>query len=276
MAVIPQEQALVATDAGPIAPIPPSAAEPPFGGVAGESRMPLLAHLQELRRRLLWSFGSLAAASMVAFAYAPELFGLVQWPLSGIANAKMVVLSPLEMFATYLKLSISAGILVSAPVFLWQLWQFVAPGLYPHERRLAVPFVLVGSGCFLGGAAFCFFLVLPASFRYLVEMVPSTVEAHYSVALYFTLVIQLVLAFGGVFELPLVMMVLGLSGIVSAERFVSFRKYWIVLATVIGGVITPTPDPMTQLMMAVPLWAFYELGIVGIRMLRRRRARVGL
>lgn len=235
-----------------------------------EARMTFLAHMGELRKRLAWAVGVLLACSFAAYAFAPELFAVMQWPLRGIPNVKMIVLSPLEMFTTYMKLALMVGLLTSSPWMLLQLWLFVAPGLYPQERKLAIPFILLGSGCFIGGAAFCFFLVLPASFAYLVEMVPTSVETHYSVAVYFSLIVQLTLAFGGIFELPLVMVLLGAAGIVPAEKFASFRKYWIVLATIIGGVVTPTPDPLTQMMMAVPLMIFYEMGIIGIRLMRGR------
>ncbi|HET6345422.1 MAG TPA: twin-arginine translocase subunit TatC, partial [Myxococcota bacterium] len=195
-------------------------------------------------------------------------------PLAVLPSQKMIVLGPLEMFITYIKLSILAAVLVSSPFILLQLWLFVSPGLYAHEKRWVVPFVVLGTLFFVGGAAFCFYLVLPASFKYLIDMVPMSVEAHYSVSLYFSLVIQLMLAFGVVFELPLVMTLLGAAGVVSAEGFAGFRKYWVVIAAIIGGVLTPTPDPMTQMMMAVPLIVFFELGIIGARLTRRKRGRV--
>lgn len=264
---IPVAPAAVAPQA--VAPAPALPGHDPNAARA-EARMSFLAHLGELRKRLFWALGALLFTSGVAFYFAPQLFGLMQWPLQSVPNAKMVVLSPLEMFSTYMKLAMMVGLLVSSPWMLLQLWLFVAPGLYPSERRLAIPFILLGSGCFIGGAAFCFFLVLPASFAYLVDMVPASVETHYSVAVYFSLVVQLTLAFGGIFELPLVMILLGASGLVPPEKFSAFRKYWCILAVVIGGVVTPTPDPMTQMMMAVPLMIFYEMGIIGTRMVRAR------
>jgi sec-independent protein translocase protein TatC len=234
-------------------------------------RMHFLDHLGELRKRLIWSSVTLVAFSAVAFHYAPLLFDLLRMPLAAVPSGKMIVLGPLEMFITYIKLALMVGLMASSPVILTQLWLFVAPGLYPSERRWVIPFVLAGSGSFVGGAAFCFYLVLPASFRYLIDMVPLTVEAHYSVSLYFSLVIQLMLAFGVVFELPLIMTLLGASGVVDAAAYRGFRKYWIVLAFVIGGVLTPTPDPMTQSMMALPLILFFELGIVGTQMVQKRK-----
>jgi len=248
--------------------------EPTAPGAAEPARMHFLDHLDELRRRLIYSCVVLALCTAVAFHYAPELFEYLRRPLAQVPSGKMIVLGPLEMFITYIKLAVMAGLMASAPFLLWQLWQFVAPGLYPSERRMVVPFVLLGSLSFIGGAAFCFYLVLPASFRYLIDMVPLSVEAHYSVSLYFSLVIQLMLAFGVVFELPLIMTLLGAAGVVDGPSLRRFRKYWIVLATVIGGVLTPTPDPMTQMMMALPLMVFFELGILGAELMGTRK-RVG-
>lgn len=241
---------------------------------SNQEAMHFLDHLGELRKRLIYSCIMLVATTLIAFHYAPELFEYLRMPLAQVPSGKMIVLGPLEMFITYIKLAVMAGLMVSAPFLLFQLWQFVSPGLYPQERRMVVPFVVVGTVSFVGGAAFCFYLVLPASFRYLIDMVPLSVEAHYSVSLYFSLVIQLMLAFGVVFELPLVMTLLGASGLVDAPAYRRFRRYWVVLAFIVGGVLTPTPDPMTQMMMALPLIVFFELGIIGADMMGSRQ-RVG-
>lgn len=258
--------------AGAVVTVAPQGGSEPAGD--GKSRMHFLDHLDELRRRLIYSCIVLVLFTAAAFHWSPEIFEYLRRPLAQVPSGKMIVLGPLEMFITYIKLSVMTGLMASAPFLLYQLWQFVAPGLYPSERRMVVPFVMFGTLSFVGGAAFCFYLVLPASFRYLIDMVPLSVEAHYSVSLYFSLVIQLMLAFGVVFELPLIMTLLGASGFVDGAAFRSFRRYWIVLATVIGGVLTPTPDPMTQMMMAVPLIVFFELGIIGADVMGARQ-RVG-
>lgn len=248
-------------------------AEGSRGPAASGQPMPFLAHLGELRRRIIICLVTLAVTWLVAFAFAEQLFAFARLPLAAVPSSKMIVLDPLEMFTTYMKLAMAAALLVSSPVVLLQLWLFVAPGLYPSERKYVVPFVLTGSSFFIGGAAFCFYLVLPASFAYLIEMVPKEVEAQYSVALYFSLIVQLMLAFGLIFELPLVMTLLGASGLVRAEQFARFRRYWIVLATFLAGLLTPTGDLLTQGMMAAPLMVFFELGIVGARVVGQRRAR---
>lgn len=248
---------------------------PPLLG-APSKRMPFLSHLGELRKRLIYSLIFVSIATAVAFHFSPQIFIALMRPLAFLPTNKMIALGPLEIFVTYIKLALLSALLGSSPFLFFQLWQFIAPGLYPHERRWVVPFVCLASGSFIGGAAFCFFLVLPTSFQYLISLTPPMVESHYSVSLYFSLITQLMLAFGIVFELPLVMTVLAFGGMVTHRHYTRFRRYWIVLAAIIGGVLTPTPDPMTQMMMAVPLVIFFEIGILGAKLVEKRSERVGL
>ncbi|MBI5508627.1 MAG: twin-arginine translocase subunit TatC [Deltaproteobacteria bacterium] len=237
---------------------------------ADGSRMTLIEHLEELRRRIVYSGSVLLVATVASFALAPRLFDWLRLPLESVKGQKLITLGPLELFMTYLKISILAAVFATAPWILYQAWQFVAPGLYRHEKRWIVPFVGFGTVFFAAGGAFSFLVVLPYGFQYLVQMAPATVETQYSVSNYFSFVIQLTLAFGLVFELPLIMWVLAAAGIVAPKTYSGFRKYWIVLAFIIGGVLTP-PDPFSQFLMAIPLLLFFELGILGARMLHRRR-----
>jgi len=233
-------------------------------------RMTLMEHLEELRRRLISSIVALGITTMACFAAAPTLFNFLRLPLEKVTGQKLVVLGPMEMFMTYLKLSILAGVFAAAPWILYQVWLFVSPGLYRQEKRWILPFVFFGTAFFVAGGAFNFFLVLPQGFQYLVALAPETVETQYSVGNYFNFVVQLTLAFGLIFELPLIMWVLSAAGVVAPASFAKFRKYWIVLAFVIGGILTP-PDPFSQFLMAIPLLLFFELGILGGRLLHRRR-----
>ncbi len=232
--------------------------------------MGFMDHLDEFRQRLISSTIVLVLATFVCFTFSEDLFLWLQTPLTKIPGQKMMVLGPLEMFVTYLKLSMLAGLFVSAPWHLYQFWRFVSPGLYRTERRWVLPFIVLGTLFFVGGAAFAFYLVLPMGFDYLIKMTPETVISQYSVAIYVSLVTHMLLAFAIIFELPLVMWILGASGVVTPDAMASIRRYWIVAAFVIGGVLTP-PDPITQIMMAVPLLLFYELGIFGARILCRTK-----
>ncbi|MEK7703382.1 MAG: twin-arginine translocase subunit TatC [Myxococcota bacterium] len=234
------------------------------------SRMSLMDHLEELRRRLLYIVVVLVVATFASFSFAPQLFDLLREPLEAVTRTRLQVLSPLELFVTYLKLAMLAGIFVTAPWSLFQLWLFVSPGLYRREKRWITPFIVLGTLFFFAGGLFAFELVLPMGFRYLAEMVPETIETNYSVSLYYSLVVRMILAFGVVFQLPLIMWVLSAAGIASPAAYSRFRKYWLIAAFVIGGILTP-PDPFTQIMMAVPLLLFYELGVWGARIMYRQR-----
>jgi sec-independent protein translocase protein TatC len=153
-----------------------------------------------------------------------------------------------------------------------QLWLFVSPGLYGHEKRWVIPFVVLGTLFFGGGGAFAFYVVLPIGFSYLAGSIPASIEAQYSVEVYFSLITNLILAFGVVFELPLVMWILSAAGLVDPKVYKKLRRYWIVVAFVIAAILTP-PDPFTQILMAVPLLFFFEIGVLGSRFLYRRRTR---
>jgi sec-independent protein translocase protein TatC len=244
--------------------------------VADEAgRMTLFEHLDELRRRLIATVIVVLLCTVVLFSLAPALFDHLRRPLDDISADMLIqlqVLSPLEMFITYLKLAVLAAVFVASPWVLLQVWLFISPGLYKHEKRWVVPFVLLGSMFFVGGAAFAYFLVLPQGFEFLVSYTHDSVANAWSVERYFTIVIRLLLAFGIVFEVPLLMWILAAAGIVSPKTFSRFRKWWIVVAWVLGAFLTPA-DPFTQSMMAVPLMVFFEIGQLGARFLYRRRER---
>ena len=179
------------------------------------ARMSFFDHLGELRKRLMWSAGALVVCAGICWNFQQPIFEYLLRPLVA-TGVKLILLSPLEMFLTFIKIAIMGGALGAAPFILLQLWLFVAPGLYSHEKRWVFPFIFSGSAFFIGGAAFCFYLVLPATFKFMVEMVPMgpvSVESQYSVGLYFSLIIQLMLAFGAVFELPLIMVILAAAGV---------------------------------------------------------------
>ena len=231
--------------------------------------MSLFAHLGELRRRLISAILAVILCGLGALAFVEELFEWFRIPLDGIPDQEMIVLTPLEMFITHLKLAAFVGIFVSFPWLLYQFWLFMSPALYKHERKWVVPFILFGTAFFVSGGLFAFYIVMPMGFEYLVALVPDSVSAQYSVAAYFSLVVRLLLAFGIVFELPLIMWFLTGAGIVLVEGFIKFRKYWIVVAVVLAALFTP-PDPFTQLLMAIPLTLFFELGILGSRVFAKR------
>lgn len=239
--------------------------------------MSLIEHLGELRRRLISSLVAVGICTLVTVATAPYLFEFLRRPLERLgAESKITlqVLTPIELFLTYLKLSVLAGLFLAAPWVLLQIWFFVSPGLYRREKKWIIPFVVLGTLFFVGGGAFGFFVVLPIGFKYLVAFTPQDIANAWTVEGYFGIVIRLLLAFGVIFEVPLLMWILGATGVVAPATFSRFRKYWIVLAWVIAAILTP-PDPVTQTIMAIPLMLFFEVGLIGARILYRRREQAG-
>lgn len=184
---------------------------------------------------------------------------------------KLVVLSPLDPFFAYLKIAMVVGLFLACPVWLYQAWRFVAPGLYENERAFVLPTIASGSILFVSGGAFAYFLMFPMMFDVLVnQMMPATLASAFTVDNYLGLLLRLTVAFGVVFELPLALALLSMVGIVTPDGLKRFRRYAIVLAFVVGAFLTPA-DPLSQFMMAVPLILFYELGIFAATLLARRR-----
>jgi sec-independent protein translocase protein TatC len=221
-------------------------------------------HLEELRDRLIRCAIVIFVATCAAFAFKEQLFHFFMIPIRPLLDTEpglLAVLSPLEMFIVYLKLSMVAAIVVTYPVVLHQIWAFFSPALQGKERRAVLPFLFFGSAAFLIGAAFCFSLVLPTGLEVLHAMLPPEVEAKYSTASYFGLVTMMVLAFGLVFDLPVLMVLLARVGILHPKTVSKYRRYIIVGLFIMGAMLTP-PDPYTQVMLAVPLWLLFEVGLI--------------
>jgi sec-independent protein translocase protein TatC len=163
------------------------------------------------------------------------------------------------------------GVLLASPVLFHQVWRFIAPGLYRHEKQVLLPFTLVSTLCFLGGAAFGYFVVFPPAFRFLVGYASETLEPLPAVSEYLSLALRLLLAFGIVFELPVFMVFLAKAGVVDAAFLGRHRKYAVLICFVVAAILTPTPDVVNQLMMAGPLMVLYEISILAVRAFARKR-----
>jgi sec-independent protein translocase protein TatC len=239
-----------------------------------EKKYSLIEHLGELRRRLIRSLLAIAVTTGVTAIFVEDLFRWLTWPILPYLPEpkKLVVLSPIEQIVAYLKIAVIGGVFLAMPFVLYQLWRFISPGLYPKEKRLVLPFIFFGTVFFVGGAAFGFFLFLPMTFKFLVGMLPAEVIPQYTVEKYYSLVTHLLLALGLIFELPLVLGLLSLAGVVSTKALKRFRKYAVIMAFVVAAVLTPTVDPYSQTLMALPLILFYELGILFAWLTERRRA----
>jgi sec-independent protein translocase protein TatC len=236
---------------------------------------PLVEHLEELRRRLFWVFGCWAVAAGALGVVVDRAFIVLTGPAVRVLAERqytLVAIAPAELFFAYLKTAILAGFAVTLPITLWHAWAFVAPGLYSHERRFALPFVISTTLLFLAGALFGYFVAFPTMFRYFLSLESEAVRTTWSVAAVFTFLSRLYLAFGIAFQLPVAMLFLSIAGIVRPETFARGRRYAIVIMFVLGAILTP-PDAVSQVMLAVPLVALYEAGVLAARLAVRRRTR---
>jgi sec-independent protein translocase protein TatC len=222
-----------------------------------EKRMPFTAHLAELRSCLVWICISLGIGFALIYPNSERLLIFLQRPL----GQKLIMISPTESFMVYLKLSFFGAVILSVPVMLHQLWGFIAPGLYPSEKRYAVPFIVSTTFCFGVGATFAYMLALPIGLRFLLKFGGDSVTPMISVANYVSFVGMFLLAFGLIFEFPILIVFLAKIGLVTPTFLRKNRKYAILGIFIVAAVLTP-PDVFSQLLMAGPLWLLYELSIL--------------
>jgi len=229
-----------------------------------DTALPLTSHLAELRNRIGKILAAWAIASALCLTYAEEIFRELLAPAItalGPGGTKLQAISPAEIFFTYLKTGLLAGFVLSVPVFFWQVWAFIAPGLYPTEKKYALPFVVVSSLLFAGGAIFAHQLVFPSVFTFFASFQNEFVDAAWTMKEVFSMTTQLILAFGVCFEMPVLVFFLALSGLVTPRQLLGWTKYAVLASFVVSAVLTPTPDAVTQTLLAGPLIALYLLGI---------------
>ncbi|MCB1801505.1 MAG: twin-arginine translocase subunit TatC [Gammaproteobacteria bacterium] len=236
------------------------------------SEQPFISHLIELRDRLLRMVIAVIALLMVLFPFGNDIFHLLAQPVMNALpeGNSMIATKVLSPFLTPLKLAFVASVFLAMPYLLYQLWSFIAPGLYQHEKRLAMPLLVSSIILFYLGAAFAYFVVLPLLFPFLVGVTPKDVEVMPDIADYLDIAIRLFFAFGLAFEVPIATILLVLAKATTPEKLKEKRPYVIVGAFVIGMLLTP-PDIISQTMLAVPMWVLFELGLVISRMLVRAR-----
>lgn len=237
-----------------------------------EEKQPFLSHLEELRKRLIRSVIGIGIGFIVCYAFRKQLFGILIQPLmDNLPEGDKLIFTNLpEMFFAYLKTAAVGGIIFTSPFIFYQVWMFIAPGLYQKERRLAGPFVFFSTLLFVGGALFGYFIVFPFGFRFFLGFANESIQALPTVKQYFSFAVKLLLAFGVIFELPVIIFFLAKIGLVSTEFLKKQRKYAIFLTFVIAAILTP-PDIITQCMMAVPLILLYEIGIFVSRFARQAK-----
>lgn len=253
-----------------------------------DEKMPFTGHLSELRKRIIVSLVALIIGFLLSFNYSERIFDVLTLPLRSeitfsmhypfisfipakIKNPSLVFLAPAEAFWMHLKVSLVTGIMLSLPVMLHQLWKFISPGLLAKEKRYIAPFVVIATMLFLAGASFCFLFVLPFAMGFLLTYKTGSMTPMLSVGNYVDFCLKFILAFGTVFELPIVIVFLTRMGIVTPKTLAKNRKYAILLAFVIAALLTPTPDAFNQTLMAVPIIVLYEAGILVSRFFIRKK-----
>jgi sec-independent protein translocase protein TatC len=233
--------------------------EPP---PASPDRMTFLEHLEELRVRLIRSVAALIAGFAVSWAYHEEIFHFLTEPLrKAYPGVKFITTGPSEALVLYMKMAFFVGIFLAAPYLLYQVWAFVAPGLYAHEKTYAIPFIVMGSLFFLGGAAFGHYVLFPTTFGFLIQFGGEDMQFLPKVDEYYTFYSWFLLGLGLVFQLPVAIFVLARIGLVSPGWLIRNFKYAVLASFIASAVITPTPDVMAQTMLAVPMLGLYVLGV---------------
>jgi len=238
-----------------------------------EKKLPLTAHLQELRKRLIFSFIAIGIGFVICYAFADTLFEILARPLMKImpAGGSLIFTSVAEAFFTYMKIGFIAGVILASPFILYQIWAFIAPGLYRHEKGYIVPFVLGGSLFFTLGVLFGYFIAIPVGFRFLLGYATDFIKPMPSMKEYLTFTVKFLLAFGLVFEFPVVLVLLARIGIVDAKMLAKQRRYAILLVFILAAVVTPSPDLLSQVLTAIPLIALYELSILLSRIFGKKK-----
>ncbi|MBU0689876.1 MAG: twin-arginine translocase subunit TatC [Gammaproteobacteria bacterium] len=223
----------------------------------------LIAHLVELRSRLLNSFLAWLLVFICLFPWASDLYALLAQPMLAKLpqGGQMIATDVTTPFFVPLKVAMMAAFVIALPFILFQLWRFVAPGLYSHEKKLVLPLIMVSTLLFFCGMAFAYFAVFPVVFGFITAAAPVGVAVMTDIDKYLSFVMGMFLAFGITFEVPVAVVILVRMGMVSVEKLREFRSYVIVGAFVVAAIVTP-PDVVSQFMLAIPLWILYEAGIV--------------
>lgn len=228
------------------------------------TEQPFVQHLVELRDRLIKAVIAVgvAGAVLALFPGPAALYDILAAPLVATlpAGGKLIATSVISPFLVPLKIMLMTAFLLALPVVLWQVWAFVAPGLYSHEKKLVLPLVVSSTVLFFVGVAFCYFFVFGQVFSFIQGFAPKSITAAPDIEAYLSFVLTMFLAFGMAFEVPIAVVVLARMGIVSVEKLKAFRGYFIVIAFIIAAVVTP-PDVVSQLALAIPMCLLYEVGI---------------
>jgi sec-independent protein translocase protein TatC len=238
-----------------------------------EGKMPFLEHLGELRDRIVRALVAILIGLVIAFPFSARVVDWLARPIQQTGNT-LVFLAVTEAFWVQMKVALFLALFLAAPAILYQVWAFIAPGLYGHERKYAAPFVIIGSLMFIAGGAFSLLIVTPNAVKFLLGYARPGLQPMISIGSYIDFLLKFTLAFGAVFEVPIALTLASRLGLVTPKALAKNRKYAVLGAFVAAAILTPTPDIVNQSLMAGPIILLYEVGIVCARLFGRRRAPV--
>lgn len=240
--------------------------------LSADEKLPLTAHLEELRKRFVHVLIALAIGFTLCYTFKEELFRIVTLPLIEVMpkNSFMVFTSLPEAFFTYMKVSFFAALILTSPYILLEIWKFISPGLYPQEKKYVFPFVFLSTLLFSAGVLFGYFVALPPAFKFFISFSSEFLKPMVTMREYLGLALKLLLAFGLCFELPVFVFFLAKIGVVNARMLSTQRRYAILLIFIAAAVLTPSPDLISQLLMAGPLLVLYEISILVARFAVRK------
>jgi len=238
-----------------------------------DEKKPFIAHLKELRDRLVVSLAGLAVAFIVAYSFKEKIFHFLMQPFIKVmpAGSSFIFTSITEAFITYFKVSLVAALFLAAPVILYEVWMFVAPGLYEKEKKYIAPFIIFGSFFFVGGALFCYYVTMPVVYRFFVSYAGTMIIPMPSLKEYMSLTLKMLVIFGLIFQMPLVAYYLAKAGIINYKGLAKKRRYAILGIAVLSAIITP-PEVSSQLLMALPMYGLFELSVVIARVFGKKES----
>jgi sec-independent protein translocase protein TatC len=236
-----------------------------------DDKQPFLSHLKELRDRIIVCIIAIGIAFILTYYFKERIFAFLMEPFIRVMPEKssFIFTGVTEAFITYFKISVVAALFIVAPVILYEFWMFVSPGLYEKERRYVYPFIFLGSLCFICGALFCYYVVMPFIYRFFVGYASEFIIPMPDLKSYMSLTLKMLIMFGLLFQLPLVAFYLAKAGIIHYRMLASKRRYAILAIVIVSAVITP-PDVSSQILIAIPLWGLYELSIVIVRVFGKK------
>ncbi len=231
-----------------------------FSDLTPEDKQTLIEHLEALRKALIISVAAIIVAAIISFSYNEQILQLIISPLSNL-NENLVVTGVTEAFFVKLKLAFLSGFIIAFPIVVWSIWGFFKPALYPRERKYVYVLIPISTLLFAGGALFSYFGILPLVLRFFIFMAGDTLETMFKVDQYVSFVMAFTIPFGLVFELPVVIYFLTIIGVIRYELLAKNRKYALLIIVILAAALTPGPDPVSQIMMAGPVYLLFEISI---------------